>query len=1148
MQENTIHICATTDCQCPHHKRPYVPIHIHSSSSLLDGVSTPKELVAKAKEYGHPGLSLTDHGNPSGLFDFYREAKLAGVKPILGLEFYLAQDLTIKEPNKKREVEFKDKHQTVLIKNTTGYKHFNELTYRAYTEGFYYKPRISYDQLFEKSEGLIVTSGCAASMFNQLLNVGKEKEAEEWFKKFVTQFGDDFYGEIHFNEITDKDKFGINQMEMNTFIIKMCNKYHVPILIGGDAHYADKEDVKLQDIMIACQRRKDGPAEEVAQESFIHARHLYYHPSEDYFKFNKEFGYNYDEAMITEALDNSIALLNKIDFQFEFGKSKFPRFILPTKVTADDKLAELCWAGLVKKLEDRKALGEVFSDELVDRYEKQLEYELEVFKKKDISDYFLIVQDVVQWANNNDIPTGIARGSAGGSLAAYACNITRIDPIQHNLIFERFINLERQSMPDIDCDFGEGHRGTIRQYLETKYGKESVLGVSTHGLYGAKSALQDTSRGLNKDTSRESVLMTEVCNDKAGLGKELEEETDLVSFFQDIAKRPISGTLAKWIKENQETIYWANKMIGRLKNHGTHAGGILITDGPAYNYIPVTKGGKEVVTAFKEADGSTKDLSDLGLLKLDVLGLKTLNVIHQSIKQIKAFTGKDITNEIQNLNLEDPKLYELVRKRAVYGVFQLDGGAGSLIEAIKPTRFEDIIAISSLNRPGPKDTFGPIYARWKRHCENGQPEKCKEDREIFPRLDFMQKVLEPGYFCMIHQEDFMFMVREAADFNLGEADNFRRAIAWREDNPKYHTVKKYFDTLKSKMLAKGYSEADVDYFVEYCRKFSGYSFNKAHSAAYAFIAMQCAYLKVYYPAYFYANLANVEDHDAYREVISSALADGIEILPPSITRSSYDFTVEDGKIRIGIKALKGLGASAFDDLVSFEIKPTSDIYEVLTKPFKKTAFECLVNSGCFDEFGLQREKLFAVKELYRDTKIEKWFTRKKGALSLANKPASLIFMEDDQLLEIAMKHKDKEQPNIHLVNELIPFIVYQEQTEEERIDLEDEILGFSLNLTTKLNELIVVAAKYPELNLQSLTTRTTEDDLCYFFCLKKTIATTKNGKQYLTLEVTDRNITLKIKCWDVLDIKKGKAYVAHLKQDKYGYTLINDDFLTEIEL
>lgn len=1136
------HICLTPNCNC-NHKRPYVPIHVHSGSSLLDGISTPKELIQKAVENGHPAIALTDHGNPSSLFDFYKEAKKHNVQPILGLEFYLAKDLDLKEPNKKREVEFKDKHQTVLIKNLQGYKHFNELTYRAYTGGFYYKPRISYDQLFEKKEGLIVTSGCAASMFNQLLNVGKVKEAEEWFKKFVLEFGDDFYGEIQFNEIRDKAKYGIDQKEMNDFIIKMCNKYHVPLLIGGDTHYAEPEDAKLQDILIACQRRKDGPAEESAQESFIHARHLYYHSSENYYNFNKEFGYNYDEKLITEALDNSLTLLDKVNFEFEFGKAKFPKFILPAEVTADSRLSELCWAGLLQKIKDRQALGEVFSDELIEKYERQLDYELDVFKKKGISDYFLIVQDVIEWANSQGIPTGTGRGSAAGSLAAYACNITRIDPIQHNLIFERFINMERQSMPDIDSDFGEGHRGEIREYLENKYGKESVLGVGTHSIYGAKSSLQDACRGLNKDTSMTSVLMQEVSK-----LEDLEDQKNLIEYFAEVEKRPITVSLRKWIEENQDAIYWANKLVGRLKNHGTHAGGILITDGPAYNYIPVTKGGKEVVTAFKEADGSTKDLSELGLLKLDILGLKTLNVISQSIKQIKEFTGKDITNEIQNLNLEDPKLYELIRKRAVYGVFQMDGGAGSLIEAIKPTRFEDIIAISSLNRPGPKETFGPVYAKWKRYCENGEEERCKEDEHIFPKLDFMQKVTRDGYFCMIHQEDFMFMVKEAADFNLGEADNFRRAIAWREDNPKYHTVKKYFDTLHDKMLAKGYSSADVEYFVEYCRSFSGYSFNKAHSACYAYIAMQCAYLKVYYPAYFYANLANVEDHEKYREVVSSALADGIEILPPSITKSSYSFTVEDGKIRIGLKALKGLGNSAFEDLVSFEIKPTSDIYEVLSKPIKKTAFECLVNSGCFDEFNIPRQKLFAVRELHRDAKIEKWFTRKRGALSLANKPTSLLFIDDETLLQFAEEVKELENPHLQLIGKLIPYVQYQEIDEEEVSEKEDAILGFSLNLTTKLNELIHIADQYPDLNLQSLTGRKTEDDLCYFFILKKTVATTKGGKPYLSLEITDKSITVKAKCWDVLDLKKGKAYVAHFKTDKYGWTMVNDGFVTQIDL
>ena len=1178
----SIEIIHTDSCKCGNcptvYKRPFVNIHCHSSSSLLDGVATPAEYAKKAVKLGNPAIVLTDHGNPSQLFDFYKEAKKNGLKPILGLEFYLALDLGLKEPNKKRETEYKDKHQTVLIQDKEGYKNFCKLTYLSFTEGYYYKPRVSYDMLFENKKGLIVTSGCAASMFNQLINIGKTKEAEEWFKRFVREFGSNFYGEIQFNEITDKAKFGINQKEMNDFIIAMSKKYNVPLVIGGDTHYIDKEDAKLQDILIACQRRKDGPAEEQAAESFIHARHLYYHTSEEYYEFNKTFGYNYDEKLITEALDNSITLANTVNFEFELGKPHFPKFVVPgSKKTSNELLADLCWTGLLKKIKERKERGEKFSNELIGKYEKQLEYELKVFAQKDIADYFLIVHDVITWAKTSGIAVGIARGSVGGSLAAYGCNITELDPIQHDLLFERFINPERTAFPDIDCDFAEGTRGLVKEYLQNKYGKESVLGVGTHSIFGALSALQDVSRGLNKDTSRASTLMSEINKLSAPydyIRKMRNQGTDNKGVIVDVMETSVSlekiglakitllefftavlaatnptPTVRQWVNENQDTIKWADKLIGRLKNHGTHAGGILITAGPVYDYIPVTRGGKEVVTAFKEADGSTKDLSELGLLKLDVLGLKTLNVIQNSVKQIKEKEGKDIERDLRYLDLENPDLYKLIRSGRLYGLFQLDGGAKTLVTAIKPTRFEDVVAINALNRPGPKETFGPVYAKWKRYFSERTPEKCEEDGAIFPRLDFMQEVTKQNYYCMIYQEDLMLMVVKAADFNLGEADNFRRAIAWREDNPKYHTVKKYFDTLRDKMLEKGYSQDDVNYFVEYCRNFSGYSFNRAHSAAYAYIAMQCTYLKCYYPAYFYANLANVEHHDNYKDIVASALADGITILPPSITKSKYEFTVENGAIRVGLKALKGLGESAFKDLETYNITPSSNIYEILTLPLKKTPFECLINAGCFDEFGIERNKILFIRDLYKDPKIEKWFTRKRDRLALKSKPPSLTFVPDKEIEEIVNEVKDMESPHLHLVTKLIPLMKKTEDvSDEEKGILEEEILGFSLGLTEKLNQLLELAEKYPTLNLQSLSSRTNDGDLCYWFLLKKTIATTKNGKQYLTLEMTDKSITIKAKCWDMIDLKKGKAYVSHLKQDKFGFTIVVDDFLTEIPL
>jgi len=1149
-----IHVCSSPNCSHSSHKnRPMVNPHIHSGFSLLDGAAKTSDYIKLAKEYGHPALAITDHGNPAGLYDHYKQVKAAGLKPILGEEFYLALDITERVPNRLREPHKRDKHQTVLIQNQEGYKNFCKLTYLSFTEGYYAKPRIDYDMLFQYGNGLVITSGCAASIFNQLLNLGKETEAEEWFVKFVKRFGANFYGEIQFNELLDKEKYGMNQKQMNDFIIKMSNKYDIPLLIGGDTHYAYKEDAKLQDVLIAAQRRKDGVAEveedneEKKKDFIIHARHLYYHQSEDYYNFNKEFGYNYDEGLITQALDNSIKLADSINFEFETGKVNFPKFNTnDPKKTSHQLLEEHAWAGLMQKLQLRRDKGEEISNDKITEYEKRLDYELEVIKDKQFSDYFLIVEDLLKWARQEGIGVGVGRGSCGGSLLAYALDIIALSPVKYDLYFERFLNPQRESAVDIDLDIENGGREKIRHYLEDKYGKESVLGVVTFHLYGPKSALQDASRGLKRDTSFESTLMKEVTK-----LPDLDEQKDLVTYFQKVYKTSTSETVLKWCEDNQDTILYANKLLGQPKNLGTHAGGILIAPGPVYDYIPVTRGGGEVVTAFKEADGSSKDLSELGLLKLDVLGLRTLNVINNCVKKIKIDLGVDLKQEILDLDLSNPELFELIQKGNLYGLFQLDGGASPLVKMIKPNRFEDIVAINSLNRPGPLETFGPVYAKWKRHYEEGKPEKCKED-EIYPKLDFMLKATKESYGALIFQEQFMFMVKDAAGFNLGEADNFRRAIAWTKDHPKYYTVKKYFDTLETKMLEKGYSQADVDYFVDYCRKFMGYSFNKSHALFYSYTGMQCVYLKKYYPAYFYAELANVESHEKIREIVVDAIANGINVLAPSVTKSQHGFSVENEKtIRMGFNALKGFGDKAYEELVTLKVSDSKNIYDILTLPFKKlnvSAFQSLIDVGAFDEFGVEREKIESIRALYKDPKIEKWFTRKRKPLDLTTMPPSLLDFPEEVVMGLAEKHKDDPDHWKKLIHELIPFIKVKPLKEEVKNNREENILGFSLKKVSSLAELLTLAEKYPTLNLKSLSLHNNESDLCYWSLVKRTVLKTKRGKEYLNLEISDGSTTIKAKCWDMLDLKKGKAYVSNLKKDLYGYTIINNGLLTEIDL
>lgn len=1308
-----MHICQSPNCTHSSHSKPLVNFHLHTSHSSLDGCGKISDYIELAKQYGHPGIAITDHGTGAGIFDFYREVTKAGLKPVLGEEFYLCVDLEEKQPNRKRELLNKDKHQIVLIKDNEGYKNFCKLTYLSYTEGYYYKPRVSYEMLFENKKGLIISSGCAASMFNQLLINNQEKEAEKWFRKFVSEFGDDFYGEIQFNELNDVEKYGMNQFLMNEFIIKMCNKYEVPLLIGGDTHYARKEDSKLQDIVIGCQRRKESSSG--SYESFIHARHLYYHSSEDYFEFNKKFNYNYDERLIQEALDNSVQLLNKVNFAFETNKINFPVYKEEgVKVSNDELLKTKAYNGLTKKLSDRKVKGEKFSKELIQTYIDRLDYELEIIKQKNITDYFLIVSDLLTWAKRNDIFVGAGRGSAAGSLVSYAVDITEIDSIKFGLLFERFQNPERTSLPDIDCDIEQGGRERVREYLETRYGKDSVLGVGSFHIYRPKSAIEDAARGMGLDTSFQSVLVKEVVKMEVNskdveiasdfFDKEIslpherrlpfENCKDIKEFFDWVLlidkfqtaqgfTPTYSYEVIKWVKENEECIYWANKLLGQVKNVGTHAGGILITPGPVYNYIPVTRAAKEVVTAFKEADGSSKNLSELGLLKLDILGLKTLNVIKHCISQIKADLNIDISDDVRYIDLEDKNLYKLFNKGNNIGIFQLEGRTqDGLIKTIKPDSFDDIVAINAINRPGPLETFSPVFGKWKKYYKQGTPEKCQED-DIYPKLDFMLKATEKTFGCLLYQEQLMEMLVAAADFNMGEADSFRRAIAWREDNPKYHTVKKYFEQLKEKMLLKGYNVEDVEYFLDYCREFMGYAFNLSHSCltkntlikhkekgdtpileikegdeiltyntktqkneykkvkkfyiqgkkkaykittrsgkilectddhkimtpkgmlplkeilkqklsvkilrgifdeivaieelgetevydlgidsedhnffanevlvhncSYSYIGLQTLYLKCYYPAYFFANLLNYESNqDDYQLILSNAISNGIEILPPSVTKSKHNFSVENNKIRIGLKAIKGFGASSFEDLLKNDISNCKTIDEVLSKPLKPKNFTLLLDAGAFDEYVISREKIAIIKDLLKEKKITTWFNRKHNALTLKTIPPILQQFDEEKVLDYSQECKNDPNPHYSLVLKLTDDIKVRELTIEQKEKKQEELLGFSLKLAKKLNNLHSLANQFPELNLKSITTRQNDNDICYWFLLDRKRLLTKRGTPYFVLEIGDSSTRVKAKCWTAYEfLIKGKAFTSRIKEDKYGYSIIEDDYLMELPL
>jgi len=1514
---------------CDKHK--FVQLHLHTSASLLDGVNTPEKVIKKAKEYGHPAIAITDHGNPANLFSFYKAAKKNDVKPILGLEFYINNDLNSRIPNRERELEERDYHQSVYIKNKDGYRNFCELTFRSFTDGYYYKPRIDFDSLYELKNGLMVTSSCMASKTSQFIRANRHKEAEEIFCKLLKEFGEDFYGEIQFNEVE-------GQKEINDFIIHLSKKYDVPLIIGGDVHYLNPEDNLLQDAIIRSKRAASAKNEEGKDNDWvINARHLYYHDAADYFEFNKKFGFNYDTKLIEQCFENSIKFSEKPNFDFETGKYHLPK-IKTEGMSSDDYLDKLTWDGITKIIETRRNLGEEFTDIQIDEYETRLKYELEVIKKMGISDYLLIVQDIINWEKKNGFYVGVGRGSCAGSAVCYAIGITGIDPVQRGLIFERFINPERIVFPDIDWDSEQGARDHILQYLIDTYGHESVCNVATFGLFGAKSGLQDMSRGLGKDTKQDSVLMRKISKLEG-----LEDATDLPAFFETVKRTTSDQEVAQWIEENQDTVDFAQKLQGQMRQLGVHAGGILVTPGPIYNFIPVTRGNGKLISAFKEADGSGKDLSELGLMKLDVLGLKTLNVLKECVNNIKKDTGVDLSDKINNLrlcNVDDPKIIEFFAKGNNYGIFQMDRSK-MFTSRIKVDSFDDIVAINAMNRPGPLEKFLDKYGYWKQidkgEIEVSEEELEKVNKERYP-FPFMEKVLSKtygclhedeliynplnGYFepiknikngdkvisynekdkiytldtnvvlinngkkevfnyvlktgyelkvtsnhkvntlygemeienafknnipillpkklevlnkeelvsnnkarliglllgdgsikssnigltntneyilenfeniiktefpdcktyrtkkinrenvyfvnvvgknkrynnlndflkelhlkgmgsknkfipkiffkctdiiklsllgglwdtdggvnkhhayyrtvskqlaydivtitrqlgmlpiirknkniftvilrnndfklikpfilidyktilaeekrayfncidktyinnlikekgytirgffkkynlnrksrgnfyngfllnkineilqieelnnnylieivqkeslgiqqvydlniekypwflasysgilvhnCLLYQEQFMFLVKEAAGMNYGEGDNFRRGIAWLPDNPKYHTISKYFEQLEKGMLEKGYSKEDTEYFVKYCRDFMGYSFNLAHAECYAYIAYQTLFFKTYYPAYFYAAMINVEnDIEVFQEIIADARKNGIEILPHSINRSRYLTTVENGNsIRLGYNMIKGMGGAVEEELEVLKLHECKELAEVLQKPFKKinsTMLQNLINLGCFDDFGIERAKIETLKELYQDPKIEFWFTRQKQRLRLETMPASLKENFDETTcLKAAIKSTMDEQPHISLINKLIPELKIRKVNEETIIKktekAQKELIGFSLIKNPAIAKFEKAFSLKGILPLRDLEINPNSE--FYFSVSKIEIKQTKTGKDYLQLVVNDGISDYRVKCWQVLDLDEGEAYYGKFKKDNYGITLVD---------
>ena len=889
----------------------FTHLHVHSHYSLLDGLPKIDGLLDYVKELGMNQVALTDHGVLYGAVEFFKKAKEKGIKPIIGCEFYTAfEKIEQKRPN----IDDKRYHLILLAKNEKGYKNMVQLVTKAHLEGFYYKPRID-DYLLEKhSEGLIALTACVSGKIPRLIQSGKIKEAENLALKYQRIFGkNNFYLELQKHPNLPEQK------TTNKGLVSISKKYGIPLVATNDSHYLKPEDKEAQDILmlINTSSEKNDP-ERITMKT-------------------DDFSLKSPEQMIEDfkefpsAIENTQKIAQECNFEFEIGKTKLPRFEVPGKKSPEEYLEELCKKGLEKRF------GKNPAKEILER----LNYELSIIKKTGFASYFLIVQDFVNWAKEQRIVVGPGRGSAAGSLASYLLNITNVDPIKNNLLFERFLNPERISLPDIDLDFTDRRRDEVLEYVAQKYGRDKVAQIITFGTMAARAVIRDVGRALGYAYS--------YCDQLAKMipfGFSLEESLKKVSEFKNIYQTD---------EQAKTLIDLAKKLEGVARHASTHACGVVISDQPLSNLIPLqhpTQSDKNIVTQYE-----MHSVEDMGLLKMDFLGLKNLTIIEDTLSRIYVLRNK-LKIDIENIPSGDKKTFELLQKAQTTSVFQLESeGMKRYLKQLRPTEFEDIIAMVALYRPGPMQ-FIPEYIARK------QGKKTIE--YLHPKL---KSILEKTQGICIYQEQLMKIAQLISGFTLSEADILRKAVGKKIEKLLYSQKEKFINGA----VDNGIKKETALKIWQWILPFARYGFNRSHSAAYATIAYQTAFLKAHYPVEFMASVLTSEKTDVERIafLIEDCKRMEIEVLAPNINESLKNFTVVPGenKIRFGLLAIKNVGENVIDVIVQ-EIKnkgPFKSIEDfvqrVNSRDLNKKSLESLIKAGAFDEMAERKKLLFNMEKL-----------------------------------------------------------------------------------------------------------------------------------------------------------------------------------------
>ena len=896
--------------------REFVHLHLHTEYSLLDGACRIDRLMDKISALGQKAVAITDHGNMYGAYHFYCLAKKKGIKPIIGCEFYMADDLTVKSGDVKREFN----HLVLIAKNNTGYKNLVKLNSIGFVDGYYYKPRIDFKTLSQHSEGLICLSACIAGQLPRLLRDGMWEEARKLVRQYKELFGEDYYIELQDHGIAD-------EIYVMPKLIKIAEEFGVELVATNDVHYLKESDAEMQDILLCVQTGKffDDPGRMRFEGTQFYLK--------DYDEMAEKFSY------VPQALENTLKIAEKCNVSIE-KKPLLPPYKPDNGMTPYEFLKDLLEKGLKRRYK-----------EITPEIRQRADYELEVVSKMGFVEYYLIVWDFINYAHEHGIPVGPGRGSGAGSIIAYAIGITQVEPLRYGLIFERFLNPERVSMPDFDIDFCMDRRGEVIDYVIEKYTKPRVAQIVTFGRMKAKNAVKDVCRVLRVpyaegDKITKLIPLNATLKNAFGLDGKNEGVPELMEIYKDYSmKRVIDLAIA---------------LEDMPRQTGMHAAGVVICREDLSDNVPLQRSGDDITTQY-----NMKEVEELGLLKMDFLGLRTLTDIDKTIKIVKETTGEEF--DFEDCQYDDPNVFELIASGNTDAVFQLEsGGMKRVMKDLKPDCLEDIIAGISLYRPGPMQ-FIPDYIKGKR-----------DPKSVHYAHPMLEPILGVTNGCMVYQEQVMQICRSLAGYSYGQADEVRRAMGKKKmDVMALH--RNYFINGKVNdngeveiegAVRRGVPKETAELLFDQMYAFAQYAFNKSHAAAYAYVSYQTAYCKRYHPVEYLAAVLNnrITNIDDIKKYIAYGKENNIDFLPPDINKSGVSFTVENGKIRFALAAIKNIGSGSMEKIVE-ERKTHGDfvsledfLKRVESQYLNKRLVENLIKSGAFDCFKVSRAQMVSVFE------------------------------------------------------------------------------------------------------------------------------------------------------------------------------------------